>query len=93
MIDFTLKPQPAAKSAGQVSSERRHGSPPFRHILVAVDGSEHSTWAADAAGRLARELGARITLVHVAGVPMIARRRRTHDPGRRDRVRTVPADV
>ena len=71
MIDFTLKPQATAKLAGRTGARGRHGSPPFRHILVAIDGSEHSAWAADAAGRLARDLGAKLTLVHVAGVPMI----------------------
>jgi nucleotide-binding universal stress UspA family protein len=49
----------------------RVAAAPFRHILVAIDGSEHSSWAAEAAGRMARELGAKLTLLHVAGVPMI----------------------
>ena len=71
MTHYTLKPQPAVTPAGRVFAEGRHGSPPFRHILVAVDGSEQSSWAADAAGRLARDLGAKLTLVHVAGVPMM----------------------
>jgi nucleotide-binding universal stress UspA family protein len=63
MVTVTLKPDRAAKPTSK--------SPVFRHILVAIDGSEHSTWAADAAGRLARDLGAKLTLLHVAGVPMI----------------------
>ena len=50
---------------------RRTAGPPFSHILVAVDGSEHSAWAVEAAVRMARDLGAKLTLLHVAGVPMI----------------------
>jgi nucleotide-binding universal stress UspA family protein len=49
----------------------RTAGAPFHHILVAIDGSEHSSWAAEAAGRMARDLGAKLTLLHVFGVPMI----------------------
>ena len=71
MMDFTFTSQAADKLAEKPSSAGRGGSPPFQHILVAIDGSVQSAWAADAAGRLARALSAKLTLVHVAGVPMI----------------------
>ena len=37
----------------------------FEHLLVAVDGSEHSRRAIEAASVLAQKLGARLTIVHV----------------------------
>jgi len=47
----------AAKAA------RRQGA--IRNIMVAVDKAEPSEWAVDRAVRVAEQLGARITLVHV----------------------------
>jgi nucleotide-binding universal stress UspA family protein len=41
----------------------------FSHILVAVDGSDHSRRAALTAARLARQLGASLTLVAVYRQP------------------------
>ncbi len=45
---------------------------PFRRILVAVDGSEHGLRAARAGARLARALGARLTLLTVYHAPSAA---------------------
>jgi nucleotide-binding universal stress UspA family protein len=42
----------------------------FRHVLVAIDSSEQAGWAVDAAGRIARDVGAKVTLLHVAGIPV-----------------------
>lgn len=42
----------------------------FRHVLVAVDSSDQAGWAVDAAGRIARDAGAKVTLLHVAGIPV-----------------------
>ncbi|MEO8159431.1 MAG: universal stress protein [Betaproteobacteria bacterium] len=39
----------------------------YRHLLAATDGSELSNLAVDHAIGLARSLGARLTLLHVAG--------------------------
>lgn len=39
----------------------------YRHLLAATDGSELSNLAVDHAIDLARQLGARLTLLHVAG--------------------------
>ena len=41
------------------------GDTPFTRLLVAVDGSEHGLQAAHVAARLARTLGARLTLLTV----------------------------
>lgn len=43
----------------------------IRNIFVAVDSSEPAKWAIERAVELARELGAKITLVHVLDVPPI----------------------
>jgi nucleotide-binding universal stress UspA family protein len=45
---------------------------PFERILVAVDGSDHGFHAARAAARLARALGARLTLLTVYHAPSAA---------------------
>jgi nucleotide-binding universal stress UspA family protein len=45
---------------------------PFERILVAVDGSDHGLHAARAAARLARGLGARLTLLTVYHAPSAA---------------------
>lgn len=42
---------------------------PFKRILVAVDGSDHGLQAARAAARLARALGARLTVLAVYHAP------------------------
>ena len=42
----------------------------FRRVLVAVDRSEQATWAVDVAGRLARNLGTKVALVHVVAEPV-----------------------
>jgi nucleotide-binding universal stress UspA family protein len=47
-------------------------APPFQRILVAVDGSDHGFAAARAAARLARPLGARLTLLTVYHQPAAA---------------------
>ena len=39
----------------------------YRHLLAATDGSELSSLAVDHAIELARSLGAKLTLLHVAG--------------------------
>ena len=39
----------------------------YRHLLAATDGSDLSTLAVDHAIELARSLGAKLTLLHVAG--------------------------
>ena len=39
----------------------------YRHLLAATDGSELSTLAVDHAITLAQQLGAKLTLLHVAG--------------------------
>jgi len=39
----------------------------YRHLLAATDGSELSNHAVDHAIELAKQLGARLTLLHVAG--------------------------
>ncbi|MEO7762511.1 MAG: universal stress protein [Casimicrobiaceae bacterium] len=39
----------------------------YRHLLAATDGSELSNLAVDHAIELAKQLGARLTLLHVAG--------------------------
>jgi nucleotide-binding universal stress UspA family protein len=49
----------------------RHETP-FKRILVAVDGSDHGRHAALTAARLARALGARLTLLTVYGEPSSA---------------------
>src|SRR4051794_3311152 len=41
----------------------------FGRILVAVDGSDQAGWAADVAGRIAGDTGARVTLVHAIPEP------------------------
>jgi len=43
--------------------------PVFTSILVAVDESEPATWATQLAVRVAKELKAAVSLVHVVGVP------------------------
>jgi nucleotide-binding universal stress UspA family protein len=43
----------------------------YRHILVGVDGSEASAQAADMAGRLAADLGAKLTVVFVRQIPAV----------------------
>lgn len=48
----------------------RQAAGPFRRVLVAVDGSAQAGWAADAAGAIARDLGARVTLLHVLAPPI-----------------------
>jgi nucleotide-binding universal stress UspA family protein len=69
MIDDTTQgptgPDPA-------EAPNRAGGPdgPFRHILVAVDDTDPSAWAVDAAGPLAAALGARVALLHVVVVPV-----------------------
>ena len=45
---------------------------PFQRILVAVDGSEHALHATEVAARLARALGARLTLLTVYHGPSAA---------------------
>ncbi len=42
---------------------------PFKRILVAVDGSDHGLQAARVAARLARSVGARLTLLTVYHAP------------------------
>jgi nucleotide-binding universal stress UspA family protein len=42
---------------------------PFKHLLVAVDGSDHGLQAARVAARLARALNARLTLLTVYHAP------------------------
>lgn len=44
-------------------------APPFKHLLVAVDGSDHGLQAARVAARLARALSARLTLLTVYHAP------------------------
>jgi nucleotide-binding universal stress UspA family protein len=49
--------------------DRAESTRPFKRILAAVDGSAHGIRAARMAGRLARALDARLTLLTVYGVP------------------------
>ncbi|HEY2588530.1 MAG TPA: universal stress protein [Tepidisphaeraceae bacterium] len=49
-------------------SQQREG---IRSIFVAVDSSDPARWAVERAIELARDLGAKITLVHVLEVPPI----------------------
>ena len=42
---------------------------PFKRLLVPVDGSDHGFHAARTAARLARALGARLTLLSVYHAP------------------------
>lgn len=44
----------------------------MKRIVVAVDGSEGANKAAQFAGRLARDTGAALTLVHVYDMPSVA---------------------
>lgn len=44
-------------------------APAFRRILVAVDASEQSEWAAELGARLAEDLSARLALLNVAEPP------------------------
>jgi len=53
----------------------------LRSILVAVDGSAYSGWAADAALALAADFGARITGIHVYAARLHERRFRDMEPG------------
>lgn len=41
----------------------------FRNLLVAVDGSEHARRAINAAGDIAKQVGAKVTLLHVLTHP------------------------
>jgi nucleotide-binding universal stress UspA family protein len=41
----------------------------FSRILVAVDGSEQAGWATDVAGRIAAEVGTKVTLLHAVPDP------------------------
>ncbi|HWD43451.1 MAG TPA: universal stress protein [Actinomycetota bacterium] len=43
----------------------------YEHIMVGVDGSEASAEAAAAAGRLATDLGAKVTAVYVRQLPTV----------------------
>ena len=49
--------------------KRANSSPPFKRILTAVDGSPQGIRAARVAGRLARAVGARLTLLTVYDGP------------------------
>lgn len=60
-MDSTL---PGAASAAPAASTGA-----FRRILLAVDGSDHGTQAAQVATRLARALGAHLTLITVYHAP------------------------
>ena len=43
----------------------------YRHILVGVDGSDASAQAAEMAGRLAADVGAKLTVVFVRQLPTV----------------------
>src|SRR3990172_13255007 len=53
----------------------------LRSILVPVDGSAYSGWAADAALALAADFGADITGIHVYAARLHERRFRDMEPG------------
>ncbi len=44
----------------------------FRHLLVAIDGSDHSDHAIEIAADLAMRYHAKLTLLHVARHPHVA---------------------
>jgi nucleotide-binding universal stress UspA family protein len=66
-----------AAQPGYEKKDTRNSSPHggFEDIVVAIDFTKGSTWAADRAARLPLERGARLSLVHVlpAGMPAKAR--------------------
>lgn len=68
------RPQPGTEDAGITKW------PAVRRILVAVDGSEPSTWALDSAAALAARLEAQLAVIHVSEHP---------DPWDR----SIPSDV
>ena len=53
----------------------------YRHILAAIDGSETSTRAFDAALQLARESGAELQPLYVVDVPLMVYDTPGYDPG------------
>ena len=64
----------------------------FKHVLVGTDFSEASDAALDLAMALAREMGAELTVVHTAEIPVYTRcppwissRRSSSSSGRRSR--------
>jgi universal stress protein A len=61
------RPDRAPYPAGPDAAATRW--PPVRRILVAVDGSEPSTWALDSAAALAASLKAQLAIIHVSEHP------------------------
>lgn len=53
------------------ASRAAGGTSGFKHIMVAVDESEQALRAADVAFRLAKDLHAQVTLIHVAHLPPV----------------------
>jgi nucleotide-binding universal stress UspA family protein len=53
----------------------------YRHILAAIDGSETSARAFDAARKLARESGAELQPLYVVDVPLMVYDAPGYDPG------------